>query len=262
MVFAFGVVLLALSTASAHSPRYLHAVVSASTAGSNSNNMSTPNSTAVGAQPAADELTLCRLRRDIDVLNYALTLEHLESAFYQQVLTAFPSAAHLNDSALAARGLNTTEVFTALQHVASDEATHVSALNSTITKLCSQFTDDFDRDLCGPVSPCTYNFSLHTASGVMKTLQSVLVVASSLEDVGVSAYDGQVKNINNKDILTTAATIATVEARHASYLRFLVQEIPFPAAFDTPRTRKEVLCIASGFIADKNSCTGFRTLAC
>jgi hypothetical protein len=50
-----------------------------------------------------------------------------------------------------------------------------------------------------------------------------------------------------------AATVATVEARHASYLNVINGEIPFPAAFDTPKSRAEVLAIAGQFIT---SCPG------
>lgn len=48
--------------------------------------------------------------------------------------------------------------------------------------------------------------------------------------------------------LTTGATIAIVEARHASYLNLLDGDLPFPAAFDSPKSPEEILDAASGFI--------------
>ena len=73
-------------------------------------------------------------------------------------------------------------------------------------------------------------------------------VTTLLENTGVMAYDGAVRLIKNPAILTAAATIATVEARHAAYLRLVTGDIPFPAAFDTPRTMTEILAAAGGFI--------------
>ncbi len=61
------------------------------------------------------------------------------------------------------------------------------------------------------------------------------------------AYDGAIARIKSRDLQTAAATIATVEARHASYLRFLNGENPFPEAFDTPKSKREILKAASGF---------------
>jgi len=122
---------------------------------------------------------------------------------------AFPTAQDYNIPTLLSRGVNASEAFATIQRVALDEvclelgvfrtaaqcdvwqATHVNAINSTIVQLCSKFLDDFDRDLCGPVTACTYNFSLRTADNMLAGLQSIIAIASSLEDVGVSAYLGQ-----------------------------------------------------------------------
>jgi hypothetical protein len=66
----------------------------------------------------------------------------------------------------------------------------------------------------------------------------------------VSAYDGAISLIETEDLLTAGATIATVEARHASYLNLLNGDSPFPDAFDEPLTPKEVLDAAGGFIVE------------
>jgi hypothetical protein len=74
--------------------------------------------------------------------------------------------------------------------------------------------------------------------------------AQILEDTGVSAYLGQVKNVFQPGVLSAAGTIATVEARHAAWIRFINKDTPAPAAFDTPKSEKAILkaVTATGFI--------------
>jgi hypothetical protein len=69
-----------------------------------------------------------------------------------------------------------------------------------------------------------------------------------LENTGVSAYDGAAQFLTDAELLTAAGSIVAVEARHASYLNLLTGELPFPAAFESPLTRDEVLAIAGPFI--------------
>jgi hypothetical protein len=66
--------------------------------------------------------------------------------------------------------------------------------------------------------------------------------------VGVSAYLGAVASIQNKDYLTAAGTIVTVEARHNTYLIGNNGGNPVPAVFDTPLNFREGLTLASQFI--------------
>jgi hypothetical protein len=62
-----------------------------------------------------------------------------------------------------------------------------------------------------------------------------------LEETGVRAYHGQVKRIFVPGTLSAAATIATVEARHAAWIRFINGVNPAPAAFDRLRSEKAIL---------------------
>ena len=156
---------------------------------------------------------------DIAILNYALTLEHLESTFYREGLETF-AAADFEDG-----------VFDNLTLVAEHEAAHVEALTATIT------------DLGGtPVEEGEYDF------GYGDDPEAFLEVAAALENTGVSAYDGAGQYIQNVDLLAVAGQIVAVEARHASYLNLVNGEIPFPDAFETPLTPDEVLEIAGPFI--------------
>ena len=172
---------------------------------------------------------------DIGVLNYALTLEHLEAAFYNQALQQLSSADLRTASFFAGFGeLGGSDVYAYLILVRDHENAHVRTLQSVI------------RSLGGtPVQPCTsYNFPL--SAGV----NQFLTTAALLENTGVMAYDGAVNMITSPQIKTAAATIATVEARHAAYLNLVTGADPFPAATDTPKTMQEILAAAAPFLGN------------
>ena len=92
-----------------------------------------------------------------------------------------------------------------------------------------------------PVAECTYAFGVTSVDMFVAT-------ASILEGVGVSAYTGAAADIMSKDYLTAAASILSVEARHSSYFRSALKQVPFPQSFDTPLTIDEVYTLAAAFI--------------
>ncbi len=159
---------------------------------------------------------------DVEVLNYALTLEHLEAAFYELAgdydLGTDPYGNSINDY---------------VTMVGEHETTHVDTLTSVITDLGGE-----------PVARAEYDFGVTDAVSFLET-------AATLENVGVAAYDGAGQFIENPDLLTAAGTIVAVEARHAAYLNLVVGENPFPAAFETPMTPDEVLEAAGPFIVSQ-----------
>ncbi len=168
---------------------------------------------------------------DLDVLNYALTLEHLEATFYTQGLKQFSSADVANAKAAQNIGNATGQfgdaypgdLFAYLLLIRDHEQTHVRTLISVINSLGGK-----------PVLPCTYNFGYNNADDFLN-------IAMVLENTGVMAYDGAAKLIKDAKLRTAAATIATVEARHASYLNFVNGSDPFPSAFDTPKDMTAIL---------------------
>jgi rubrerythrin len=168
---------------------------------------------------------------DVDALNYALTLEHLEYAFYNQGQSHFSRSDFAAASFLSGFGSAVTNsVYDYFNAIAEHERMHVQTLMSVIQSLGGT-----------PVSACTYNFGYTNVDGYV-------AVAQALENTGVMAYDGAVAAIQAANLQTAAATIATVEARHAAYLNLLNGDSPFPAAFDTPKTMAEILAIAGPFI--------------
>lgn len=160
---------------------------------------------------------------DADILNYALTLEHLENAFYRDGLAKFDVAnfkANGSDEATYGR----------VKTIASDEATHVEFLTGALTAAGAK-----------PVAECTYNFGY-------TDVKSFLATAAVLEGVGVSAYLGAAASIVSKTYLTAAGSILTVEARHAAYIRNQIGQEPFPQPFDNPLSLNSVFTLAAQFI--------------
>lgn len=160
----------------------------------------------------------------VEVLNYALTLEHLESTFYREGLAEFADQAFIDAGFQAS-------VREYIVEIGAHEAAHVDALTAAIESLDGT-----------PVAEATYDFGY-------TDLPTFLQVGAALENTGVAAYTGAAQYLIDEDALLTAAlTIHGVEARHAAYLNMLTSTSPFPEAFEAPLTPAEVLEIAGPFI--------------
>lgn len=160
---------------------------------------------------------------DADILQYALTLEHLENAFYKGALTSMP------ESDFLAAGF-TPFFYDQLKYVAHDEEAHVEFLEAGLTAAGAT-----------PVAACTYKFPY-------KDPKSFVALASVIEGVGVSAYLGGAPAISSKAYLTAAGSILVTEALHQSALRAGNLEIPMANPFGTPMGINAVYSIASAFI--------------
>ena len=148
---------------------------------------------------------------DIDILNYALTLEHLESRAYQDVNNI---------------GLLTGVARDYFIEFGKQEATHVVALTGTITKLGGTPVRAQER----------YNWP------TFNDAQEVLNYFQTIEELGAAAYLGQAPNIQNKDLLTAAVSIHNVEGQHAAILSDLVGKSPSPT-FAEAKTMDQVLAV-------------------
>jgi hypothetical protein len=157
------------------------------------------------------------------ILNYALTLEHLEDNFYKMGMSNFTA-----DDFMQA-GYDRT-VYDNLKQVASDEAMHVSFLTKALKAAGAPAT-----------AACEYAFPVTDVA-------SFLATASVLEGVGVSAYLGAAADIMSKTYLTAAGSILTTEARHSSYIRGELGQVPFAQPFDDPLSYNEVYTLAAPFI--------------
>lgn len=132
----------------------------------------------------------------VDVLNFALKLEYLESSFYTMGLNA---------------GIVPSSDMAIISQISKHETAHVATLKSAIT--ASGGT---------PVAEPQFDFTAGgTFSDVFTNYTTFLVLANAFEDTGVRAYKGQAVNLLGSDLLTAALDIHSVEARHASEIRRL-----------------------------------------
>lgn len=160
---------------------------------------------------------------DADILNYALTLEHLENTFYRIGLQNF------TQEQFASAGFDET-FYKNLRTIAFDEQVHVDFLTAGLIEAGAV-----------PVKECTYAFPVDS-------VESFVLVSSVLEGVGVSAYIGAAADIMSKEYLTAAASILAIEARHTSYIRASLDKAPFPQPFDDPLSLNQVFTLAGQFI--------------
>ena len=157
---------------------------------------------------------------DVKILNYALTLEYLEAAFYAE-----------------ANQKGKLDGITArfAQVVGAHEAAHVSALKQALGSKATK-TPSFDF------------------KGTTADEGTFLSTAMALEDTGVAAYQGQAPLIKSTQVLGSAGAILAVEARHAAWVRDIIgagkKPVPAPEAFNTPMTMDQVLAAVkkTGFI--------------
>lgn len=166
---------------------------------------------------------------DVGVLNYAYALEQLEADFYTKVVNSFYSGISSIEK----------ELFTDLYH---HEVIH---------------RDFFKAAISGATTNILPTLEFQYPNVNFSDRNSVLATAKALEDTGVAAYNGAGKYITNPAYLVLAGKIVSVEARHASAIRNLIN--PGTAAFsgddvidvnglDVAKEPKDIVTIAGGFI--------------
>ncbi|MGB9184128.1 MAG: ferritin-like domain-containing protein [Solirubrobacteraceae bacterium] len=184
---------------------------SSSSAAGSSSTAGTSSSAAVAATTSSSSPS-----GDLAIVNYALTLEYLESQFYAKVIKS---------------GLFHGKDLAVLKDFGRDEDQHVTALHKVAMSLGT------------PAAKPTGKFPIHTAAQVTQ-------LASVVENLGASAYLGQAGNIKSKEILAAALAIHTIEARHAATINLLLKKTPTPdGAFAKPADMPTVLAAVKPFIA-------------
>jgi rubrerythrin len=153
---------------------------------------------------------------DVGILNYALTLEYLETAFYADVVKS---------------GLFKGADLKTIRKFGAEEAEHVEALKAAVKQLGGK-----------PAPEPKAEFPL-------KDAKSVLELAGTVENLGAAAYLGQAANIQSPEVLASALAIHSVEGRHAAVLNTLLGESITPdGAFAKPADVQTVLKSVEPFL--------------
>ncbi len=162
---------------------------------------------------------------DVGILNYALTLEYLEAAFYNEATANNAKRTFLKGAQAQAF----------LKQTTSDENAHVKFLKKALGRKA--------------VAAPKVDFG-----GTTSDEASFIKTAVALENTGVKAYSGQALNIKSPAYIAAALSIWSVEARHASVAGLLLKPTPAnispDGAFDQPATANQVLKTvkATGFL--------------
>jgi len=165
---------------------------------------------------------------DVVVLVFADVLEQVETTFYSQALQKFQV------SDFVAAGYSNPQIpIQQFTQIGKDESTHSSILQETIKANGGT-----------PITNCKFDFS-----SVLTDVPTMAAAARLVENVGVGAYLGAASLVSDTVLLTAAATILTVEARHQTVLNLLNGATAIPQAFDIALTPPQVLAIAGGFIS-------------
>lgn len=155
---------------------------------------------------------------DVDILNFALTLEYLEAAYYEQALKQV-------------KGLS-GDIKALATELRDNEVAHVDALTSAIKGAGGK-----------PVQAPGVDFG-----DAFQSQDSFLELAQTFEDLGVSAYNGAGPQVSSPDVLAAAGSIVQIEARHAALIRLANGETPAPDFFDQSLEKDAVLEAAMPFI--------------
>jgi hypothetical protein len=153
---------------------------------------------------------------DLKIVNYALTLEYLESEFYAKV---------------AKSGLFKGATLSTLKSFGAEESAHVAALHKVASTMGT------------PAAKPTGRFPVKSAT-------AVAALAATVENLGAAAYLGQAPHIQSAEVLAAALSIHSIEARHAATLNLLIKKSPTPnGAFAKPASMAQVLAAVKPFIA-------------
>jgi len=157
-----------------------------------------------------------------DTLNFALTLEYLEAAFYDMG----------NKS-----GVVPSQYRSVFRTIGAHENAHVKLLKSVLGS-AAVAAPGVDFTAGGKFADVWENFD------------TFLTLSQTFEDLGVAAYKGQAGNlIGSAEVLTVALQIHSVEARHASEVRRIGLKFGWDGAFDKPLSKSAVLAAATPFLA-------------
>jgi Ferritin-like domain len=178
----------------------------------------------IGAFALPREAVAATSPNDVAILNYALTLEYLQAAFYTEAE---------REKALRGNAARAASV------VGPVERAHVSAFRKALGKAA--------------VKRPAFNFR-----GTTESQRLFLKTAVAFEDLAVAAYKAQAPRLQSPAVLAVAVSIHSVEARHAGWMRRLAGVLPAARPFDDAVEKPEILRIvaSTGFISSRAATEG------
>ncbi|AHY46892.1 Ferritin-like domain [Rubrobacter radiotolerans] len=156
---------------------------------------------------------------DVDIANFALTLEYLEAEFYTRAVDS---------------GVLSEATLPTVTNLRDHEVAHAEAIVGLLEGVGA-----------APVEKPEFTFPADAFSSEA----AILELAATFEPVGVGAYLGAAPLIESPDVLAAAGSIAGVEGEHVVAVNQLLGVVP-PAnqAFPAALTRDEVLAAVAPFL--------------
>ncbi|KAJ3975853.1 ferritin-like domain-containing protein [Lentinula raphanica] len=175
--------------------------------------------------PIACFFTNLLVEKDIQLLNCALYIEHMESALYTEGLSRF-SVKNFTDAGLE------PWTYGRFQEILEHEKSHVRFLQNTVSEAGGR-----------PIGPCTYNFSFNDDP------LSFVELASELETIGTAAYHGVSTMLTNEQSISASGVVFEIEARHSGWIDASVRKVSaWSGAFGVPLNCGQVLTLLTPYI--------------
>lgn len=166
----------------------------------------------LGGAAAAGPLAaraIADLKDDLELLEYLLTMEYVQSGLYRDAIKEIALSEDVNRLASELR---------------DQEVEHVDALRATIQEAGGNPPDRLPLDF----------------GSALASEASFLKLANTLEDTAASAYNGAAPRLESREFMAVFASIAQVEGRHAALVRLVREKPPAPLAFDKASNRIDV----------------------
>ena len=160
------------------------------------------------------------VKGDLEILNYILTLEYVQSSLYRDALQEVPDLSE-----------DIRRLATELRDI---EVEHVDALRATVADAGERPRDRVKTD---------FGEELRSEAAFLK-------LANTIEDTAVSAYAGATPQFASADYVAAFASIAQVEARQAALIRLARDKPPAPLPLDKASIRGAVQQAIGPFTVD------------
>lgn len=222
------------------------------------------------------EKTTEDLLNDVQLLNYALAAEDLEKAGYIAILETY--ASQMSQGTFTnSKGdvLSSPNLLAITQNIGGQEAAHSQALRETYIPYVCSLLPSPQKEACGPISPCTYDFGLQSQhlrapqvnlTGIPLDSSEAFIdgfqLAELMERIGQAAYVEALSLLRIPEVRRIAAGILAAESEHTALYRFFLGTNPSPTTVVEGLSFNNVFCAAAPFVTNRDSCYPWSTRVC